>query len=140
MSLANWRRDELGQKPNDLETVQDGSYTVTRPVYREKPRHTLTLVGWPGQRRAYLDMTREAALWRFEAEAQPTPNALQDIARSFVDVFEFTDTFGVTDIWETGNEIWRTPEEREESLSTAIGLHPSQADLADDAALDGQGE
>ena len=141
MSLADWRRDELGQKPNDLEVTQDGPYTVTRPVYREKPEHTLIVIGWPGQRRAYLDMTREAAIWRFQQdEADLTIQGFTDIVHHYVHEIAFVDTFGVTNLWETGDEIRRQSEEREEPVGEAIGFHPGQAELAHDETLNGQGE
>lgn len=56
-------------------------------------RHRLILIGPLGQRRAYLDMTEDAATARYVATEGDMPRAEN------VESFEFDDEFCVYDAW-----------------------------------------
>lgn len=71
--------------------VIDLDYTVLEPA---KTKNTLTVIGWMGTKRAYLNLSREEAIARWvasEGEAEP--------ADGLIDIFEFDDEFAVYDAW-----------------------------------------
>lgn len=59
-------------------------------------RHTLIVIGWIGDKRAYLDVTREEAIRRFTESEEVAPKDDE------IGEFTFTDEFNVYDAW--GND------------------------------------
>lgn len=69
-----------------------------RPVTPPEPKHTLTVIGWMGTKRAYLDVTEEEAIRRYCETEGTDPEMLKSDGLK-AETFPFTDEFCVYDAW-----------------------------------------
>jgi len=60
--------------------------------------HKLTVIGWLGVKRAYLDVSREEAIKRYEVNEGHTPDD------TMIKQFVFSDEFGVYDAYSVAGE------------------------------------
>ena len=69
-----------------------------RPVTPPEPKHTLTVIGWMGTKRAYLDVTEEEAIRRYCETEGTDPEMLKSDGLK-AETFPFVDEFCVYDAW-----------------------------------------